>query len=73
MTISLRLSESEASVIKAYTAMNGITMSDFARRAMLERIEDEYDLKACEEAIAAYRENPVTFSHEEVAKMLEFD
>lgn len=31
-----------------------------------ERIEDEYDLKAYEEAMAEFKKNPVTYSHEEV-------
>ena len=73
MTISLRLSDNDAELIRAYTTMNGMTVSDFARRAMLDRIEDEFDLKECEAALAEYRKNPVTYSHEEVASMLDLD
>ena len=40
---------------------------------MIERIEEEFDLKAYESAVKEYRENPETFSHEEVRKMLELD
>lgn len=69
-TISLRFNESDADLIRAYAAMNGMTVSDFARRAMLERIEDEFDLNIAETALAAYKSNPVTYSMDDVAKEL---
>ncbi len=71
MTISLRLNEEDSELIRAYAALNGMTVSELLRRSVLERIEDEYDLKAYEEAMAAYQKNPVTFSLEYVIKELE--
>ena len=41
------------------------------RKSVLERIEDEHDLNAYEEAMEEYRKNPVTYSLEEVEKELE--
>lgn len=73
MTISLRLSEEESQLFKTYASMHGISISEMVRRSVLERIEDEYDLKAYEEAIAEYQKNPVTYSHEEVANLLDLD
>lgn len=73
MTISLRLNNDDAELIKAYADMNGITVSELVRRSVIERIEDEFDLKAYNEAMAEYKKNPATYSHEEVAKMLELD
>ena len=61
MTVSLRLNDSDSQLIKAYAQMNGITVSDFLRKSALERIEDEFDLKAYDQAMAEYKENPVTF------------
>ena len=55
MTISLRLNEEDSELIRAYAALNGMTVSELLRRSVLERIEDEYDLKAYEEAMAAYQ------------------
>ena len=46
MTISLRLTDEDTNLIKAYAELNGITVSEFLRRSALERIEDEFDLKA---------------------------
>lgn len=73
MTISLRLSDRESDLFKRYADMNGITISELVRQSVLERIEDEYDLQAYDKALAAYHANPVTFTHDEVLKMLELD
>lgn len=73
MTISLRLNDKDSELIRAYASMNGMTVSELVRRTVLERIEDEYDLKAYEKAMEEYRKNPVTFTHAEVLRMLETD
>ena len=71
MTISLRLNDEETMLFKKYAELNGVSVSELVRQSVLERIEDEYDLKAYAQAISEYRKNPATFSHEEVAKMLD--
>ena len=71
MTISLRLNDTDLKLIKAYADMNGLTVSELIRKSVLERIEDEFDLKAYEEAFAEYKANPVTYSLEDVAKELD--
>lgn len=48
-TISLRVSEKELNIFKVYAKHNNSTLSEIIRVTMLERIEDEYDLKAFEE------------------------
>lgn len=73
MTISLRLSDREGDLFKRYADMNGITVSDLVRQSVIARIEDEYDLEAYDKALAAYKENPVTYTHDEVRKMLDLD
>ncbi len=73
MTISLRLSNEDTQLIKTYADMNGISVSELVRRSVLERIEDEFDLKAYNSAMEEYKKNPVTYSHEEVAKMIDLD
>ena len=71
MTISLRLNTADSELVKAYDEMNGISVSELLRRSVMERIEDEFDLKAYEEAMAEYRKNPVTYSLEEVIEELD--
>lgn len=72
MTISLRLSEEESILFKRYAEIHGITVSELVRQSVLERIEDEYDLKLYEKAIEEYRKNPVTYSLDEVEGELNF-
>ena len=40
---------------------------------ILKKIEDEYDLKCYEKAIEEYKKNPVTYTHEQVAQLLELE
>lgn len=57
-------------LFKKYAEMNGITVSELVRQSVLQRIEDEYDLKAFEKAMADYLKDPVTYSLDEVEKEL---
>lgn len=70
MTFSLRMNEKDSNLVKKYAEMNGISVSDLLRQTVLERIEDEYDLKCYYEALAEYEANPVTYTLEEVANEL---
>lgn len=47
--ISLRVPEKELNIFKAYAKHNNKTLSEIIRITMLERIENEYDLKVFEE------------------------
>ena len=71
MTISVRLNDKDTKLIKAYADMNNISISDLIRNAVIEKIEDEYDLKSYYEAMEEYKKNPKTYTHEEVRKMME--
>lgn len=70
MTISVRLSEKETELIKAYAEINHISLSDLIRNAVIEKIEDEYDLECYEKAIEEYKQNPKTYTLEEVKEEL---
>lgn len=70
MAISLRVSEKESEIIRDFAKLYGESVSEFIRRVVMERIEDEYDLKCYEEAKAEFEKNPVTYTTEEVAKEL---
>ena len=48
-----------------------ITVAEAFKKALFERIEDEYDVTLFEQAMDEYNKNPVTYSHEEVRKMLD--
>lgn len=72
-TISLRLDDADSVLIRKYAELNGISVSDLIRQTVLDRIQDEYDLKAYQEAMEEYRNNPVSYSHADVVRMLEDD
>lgn len=66
MTISLRFNEKEALLIKKYAELNKLSVSDFIRQAVMDRIETERDLEMFDKAMAEYRENPTTYSLDDV-------
>lgn len=70
MAISLRLTEEDAALIKNYAAMHNVSISELFRQAVMEKIEDEYDLKAYEKAMAEYKKDSVTYTLDEVEKEL---
>ena len=70
MTVSLRLNDEDTSMVKAYAAMHGISVSELFRRSVFEHIEDELDLQAYSKAKARYDNNPVSQSLDDVAKEL---
>ncbi len=70
MTISIRLNEEDAKLIKSYAKINKTTISEFVRKAVLEKIEDEYDLECYYKAKKEFDENPKTYTLEEVKKEL---
>jgi len=70
MAISLRLSEEDTMLIKNYAALHNISISDLFRQAVLEKIEDEYDLQCYENAIKRYKADPKTYSLDEVEREL---
>jgi len=70
LTISLRLNDEDTMLIKKYAELNGMSVSELVRQSVLDRIEDEYDLKAYEKAMAAFRANPVTYTLDEIEQEL---
>ena len=70
MTVSLRLNSEDEKLIKKYAELKNMSLSDLFRNALLEKIEDEYDLEAYNKAMKEYKENPKTYTLDEVKKEL---
>ena len=51
-TMTVRMSEQDAELVRKFAQFEGVTISNFARTAILEKIEDSYDLQELREAIA---------------------
>lgn len=71
VTISFRLNNEDSDLLKSYAAIKGVSVSEFVRKTVLEKIEDEFDLKAYEKAMAEYKANPIEYDFMEVAKELD--
>ena len=70
MTISLRLNNEDAALIRKYADMKGISVSELVRRSVLDQIEDEFDLKLYQHGMKAYRDDPTTYTLDEVESEL---
>ena len=70
MIFPISMSDEEYKLISEYAAHKKMSTSDFIINATLEQIEDEEDLKLYEEAETEFNADPITYSHEEVKKIL---
>ena len=70
MTISVRLNDRDTELFKKYAEMHGMSVSDMVRRAVIERIEDEFDLQCYYKAMEEYEKDPVTYTLDEVKEEL---
>jgi len=73
MAISLRVTDKENELIKNFANLYGESVSEFIRRTVMERIEDEFDMQCYHAAKAEYDEDPTTVTTEELAKELGVD
>ncbi|WP_257159521.1 type II toxin-antitoxin system RelB family antitoxin [Corynebacterium cystitidis] len=51
-TLTVRMSEDDANLVRKFAEFEGVTISDFARSAIVEKIEDAYDIEELRHAIA---------------------
>ena len=71
MAFSIRLTEEEKSLAESYARLHSISLAEAFKRALFERIEDEYDISVAEEAYREHLENPKTYTHEEARALLD--
>ena len=66
--LSVRMTDAEYKALEGYAAANGISMNKAIKDAFFEMLEDQYDIKAADEAYAAYLADPETISMDEMKK-----
>ena len=71
MGISIRVTEEEQKLFRAYADLHGVTVSQLLKETLLERIEDELDIIAADKAYAEYKKNPKTYTLDEILQELE--
>ena len=54
MAFSIRLTEEEKSLADSYAKLNSMSLGEAFKKALFEKIEDEYDVKVGEEAYKEY-------------------
>ena len=65
MAFSIRLTNEEKALAESYAKVHAISLGEAFKRALFERIEDEYDLIVADEAYndyvkSGYKSTPVT-------------
>lgn len=70
MSFSIRLTSEEKSLAESYARLHSMSLGEAFKKALFERIEDEYDLAVADEAYREYVANPKTYSHDEVKEIL---
>ena len=65
MAFSIRLTEEERALADSYAKIHSYTLAEAFKRALFEKIEDEYDIALAEDAYREYAGNPKTYTHEE--------
>lgn len=68
-TVSLRLNDKDDTLIRKYAELHNMDLSSFIRQAVLEKIEDEYDLELFDKIWDEIKNEP-TYTLEEVEKEL---
>lgn len=54
MSFSIRLSASEKALAESYAKIHAMSLGEAFKRALFEKIEDEYDIAVAEEAYSEY-------------------
>lgn len=54
MAFSIRLTEEERSLVDSYSKLHAISIAEAFKRALFEKIEDEYDIIIANEAYEEY-------------------
>ena len=67
-TLLIKVSEEEKDLISNYARQNNVSISKIMKDAILEKIEDEFDLRVGMEALKEFEKDPTTYTIEEVAQ-----
>ena len=57
MSFSIRLTEQEKQLVDSYAKLHSISLGEAFKRALFEKIEDEYDISVYDEAYKEYEES----------------
>ena len=64
--IQVNINDKALDILEEFAARKDISVSEFIRRAVLSKLEDEEDIRAANEAYEDYLKDGKTYTHEEV-------
>jgi uncharacterized protein (DUF1778 family) len=67
-TITFRADKAQKELISEYAKLHDTSMSNFILQTILDRIEDEIDLRDMEEAISEFKADPITHTHDDIKR-----
>ena len=67
-TYSLRMTDYEKRILQDYAKTHGISMADALKSAFFDMLEDQFDIRAADEAYEEYRKDPETISMADMKK-----
>lgn len=70
MSFSIRLTAEEKTLAESYARLHSLSVGEAFKKALFDKIEEEYDIAVADEAYKEYVANPKTYSHEEVKDIL---
>ena len=74
MSFSIRLTDTEKALAESYAKLHAISLGEAFKRALFEKIEEEYDIALAEEAYAEYlKDGKQAKPIEELWKELDFE
>ena len=71
MSFSIRLTPEEKALAESYAKLHSLSLGEAFKRALFEKIEDEFDLAEGKRAYAEYLANPVAYDFADVVKELD--
>ena len=70
MSFAIRLTAEEKTLAESYARLHSLSVGEAFKKALFDKIEEEYDIAVADEAYKEYVANPKTYSHEEVKDIL---
>ncbi len=70
---SVRFSSEEESLIEQYLMVTGLTKSEAIRKAVLDAVEDEIEVRIAKKAYESYLKDPETITFAQLKKELGFE
>ena len=71
VTITFR--DEAVALMKEFAAKKGLTLTEYCKQAILDRLEDDEDIRDADAAYAEYLKNPVTYTLDDIKAELNLD